>query len=136
MKREQRRRLAGALAGLSPTFLIAACAIPATEVAVETMPMRKALEISRADGDVTATVEHNVAPIERRSLPPALQGTILSTPDVRLAYLYEWIDTDGNKHYGEWVAIPVSNSRWVMSDGTQAPIELNPGGPLVPPEGQ
>ena len=98
--------------------------------------MRKALEISRADGDVTATVEHNVAPIERRSLPPALQGTILSTPDVRLAYLYEWIDTDGNKHYGEWVAIPVSNSRWVMSDGTQAPIELNPGGPLVPPEGQ
>lgn len=103
------------------------CAVPATEVAVDTMPMRKALDVARADALPNPNLKRDTVPPEKRVLPPALQGSILSTPDVRLAYLYESIDAEGNKHYGEWVAIPLSGSRWVMSDGTQTPIDPNAG---------
>jgi len=136
MKNVRGCRIARTLAGMSLVLILGACAVPATEVAVETMPMQKALEISRSDGAMGTTINHNVPPIEKRTLPPALQGALLSTPDVRLAYLYEWIDTDGNKHYGEWVAIPISSSRWVMSDGSQTPMEPNPADPAAAPESQ
>jgi len=120
----QRFSYRGSLAGVLPLALVA-CAVPATEVAVSTMPMKQALEISRSDSPRAPVPRPEIAPLERRSLPPAIPGTILSTPDVRLAYLYEWVDAEGNRHYGEWVAIPVASSHWVMSDGSQAPIELN-----------
>lgn len=119
----QRSWCCNALAGALPFFLLA-CAVPATEVAVSTMPMKQALEISRSDSSQAVAPRPGIAPLERRSLPPAIPGTVLSTPDIRLAYLYEWVDAEGNRHYGEWVAIPVASSHWVMSDGSQAPIEL------------
>lgn len=115
-------------------LVVAACAVPATEVAVTTMPMRHALDLAQADATPAPTTRHDLAPLEKRTLPPAIEGAILSTPDVRLAYLYEWIDADGNRHYGEWVAIPVASSHWVLSDGTRAPIELNTPNATLPPE--
>jgi hypothetical protein len=39
-----------------------------------------------------------------------------------MAYLYEWIDAEGNKHFGGWVAIPLVGFNWVMTDGSNAPL--------------
>ncbi len=52
---------------------------------------------------------------------------MLTAPDVRLAYLYEWIDTEGNKHFGEWVAIPVAGFDWIMSDGARQSLDGSTG---------
>lgn len=123
----------GALAA-TLSVIAGGCAVPATEVAVDTMPMRNALEVARADATTHVLIKRETVPPEKRVLPPALQGSIMSTPDVRLAYLYESIDAEGNKHYGEWVAIPLSGSRWVMSDGTQTPIDPNAGESTAAPE--
>lgn len=129
----QRFRIGTLVVGVM-SAMAAGCAVPATEVAVDTMPMRKALEVARADAMPNPALKRDTVPPEKRVLPPALQGSILSTPDVRLAYLYESIDAEGNKHYGEWVAIPLSGSRWVMSDGTQTPIDPNAGEAAAAPE--
>jgi hypothetical protein len=133
MNQHPGRCLAAIVAGAS-VVLVAACAIPATDVAVTTMPMQRALDIARSDSAPTLIARQDIAPLEKRTLPPSVQGAILSTPDVRLAYVYEWVDADGNRHYGEWVAIPVASSHWVMSDGTHAPIDLNPADTAPMPE--
>jgi len=124
----------GALMAAAMPVITSGCAVPATEVAVDTMSMRSALEVARADANNNIVIKRDTVPPEKRVLPPALQGSILGTPDVRLAYLYESIDAEGNKHYGEWVAIPLSGSRWVMSDGSQAPIDPNAGESAPAPE--
>jgi len=133
MNQVQGRCVSATVAGAT-LLLIAACAVPATEVAVATMPMKQALDISRSDVTSAPIARLDIAPLEQRTLPPSVQGAILTTPDVRLAYVYEWVDPDGNRHYGEWVAIPVANSHWVMSDGSHAPMELNPAEAAPNPE--
>jgi hypothetical protein len=35
-----------------------------------------------------------------------------------MAYLYEWVDAEGTKHFGGWVAIPLAGFDWVMDDGS------------------
>lgn len=99
------------------------CATPASDVRVATMPMRDALARSR-----TADAELPGAAAAATILTPGAQPTdvphpIVTLPDVRLAYLYEWVDADGNRHFGGWVAIAVSASRWILSDGSSAPLD-------------
>jgi hypothetical protein len=93
------------------------------------MPMRDALDVARA----TATPPKPPAdPIPRllpAPLPKDAPRPMLSTPDVRLAYLYEWVDVEGNKHFGEWVAIPVAGFDWIMSDGAREAIDGSDGSP-------
>ena len=47
----------------------------------------------------------------------------MSSPDVRMAYLYEWVDPGGNRHFGGWVAVALGGFDWVLGDGTQAPAQ-------------
>jgi hypothetical protein len=57
-------------------------------------------------------------------------------PDVRLAYLYEWVDGEGNRHFGGWVAIAVTPPRWILSDGDSVTIEARPNQPPTAHEKQ
>jgi len=111
-------------AACSIAVLLAACATPATEVHVDTMSMHDALDRSRAAARLPLPGRSPAPPPRPSSQAPQ---PILSAPDIRLAYLYEWIDAEGNKHFGSWVAIPVSGYDWVMLDGSSPPIK-GPGG--------
>jgi hypothetical protein len=44
-----------------------------------------------------------------------------------MAYLYEWVDAEGNKHFGGWVAIPLAGFDWVMTDGSNVELDTHPG---------
>jgi hypothetical protein len=57
------------------------------------------------------------------SAPGDAPRPLLAAPDVRMAYLYEWIDESGNRHFGGWVAIPLGGFDWVMGDGSQESVE-------------
>jgi hypothetical protein len=54
----------------------------------------------------------------RSTAPPGAPQPVLAPPDIRMAYLYEWVDEEGNKHFGGWVAIPLAGFDWVMTDGS------------------
>jgi len=105
----------------STLALLCGCAVPATEVAVTTMPMREALDRVRAESGANPDRASALAP-PPASMPAGTPQGLISAPDVRLAFLYEWIDAEGNRHFGEWVAIPVTGFDWVMDDGSRAPI--------------
>jgi hypothetical protein len=103
---------------------LAGCAVPATQVKVPTMPMRDALELSRATVAAAPPPRADSLPhLVAANIPEGAPRPLLSAPDVRLAYLYEWVDGEGNKHFGEWVAIPVAGFDWVMSDGLRKSID-------------
>jgi hypothetical protein len=103
---------------------LGACAVPATDVKVATMPMRSALDLTREPASAGIEPRREGMPhLVAANIPAGAPRPLLSTPDVRLAYLYEWVDAEGNKHFGEWVAIPVSGFDWIMSDGLRKPID-------------
>jgi hypothetical protein len=102
--------------------LLGGCAIPATQVAVPTESMRDALQQARSAHQPEPA---NDAPPHRplrSAAPPGAPRPMLSPPDVRMAYLYEWIDEERNKHFGGWVAIPLAGFDWVMDDGSSPPV--------------
>jgi hypothetical protein len=102
---------------------VASCAVAANDAQVDTIPMRQALDLARSQA--RADVEH--VEIQSHLVSPAPPLTppsgLLTSPDVRFAYLYEWVDPDGNRHFGEWIAIPVGAAQWIMNDGTRSGIE-------------
>jgi len=109
---------------------IAGCATPASDVRVPTMPMRDALAKARTQplataGAATPAGEQAAAlstiPADG---PIAVPRPALAAPDVRLAWLFDWVDAEGNRHYGSWVAIPVTSARWILSDGATVPIAV------------
>jgi len=113
-------------AGVSLPTVLCACAVPATQVEVPTMSMRNAFEMSHPAPSVAPPPER----LSRAVAVPASKATpqpMLSSPDVRLAYLYEWVDAEGNKHFGEWVAIPVAGFDWIMSDGAHEAMDGSEG---------
>lgn len=109
--------------------LLTSCAVPATKVSVPTMSMGQALQQARRDslrnlatapvipprlGDGVAGVTISQSTISRFAIPrPAVRP-----PDIRMAFLYSWVDSEHNKHFGSWVAIPVSDFAW--ADGEHA----------------
>jgi hypothetical protein len=79
-----------------------------------------AAQLALAAGAPTAqTAPSSAAP----PLPADLPRPVVTLPDVRLAYLFEWVDDDGTRHFGGWVAIAVSASRWILSDGSTEALE-------------
>jgi hypothetical protein len=116
-----RRTFGPPLAGL----LLAGCAIPSTQVSVPTESMRDALQQARSAHRAEPV---NEMPLPRRparlAAPPGAPQPMVAPPDVRMAYLYEWVDAEGNKHFGGWVAIPLSGFDWVMTDGSTAQMGL------------
>jgi len=117
---ERAARIGAALLG---SLALWACAVPATEVAVQTMPMQQAFELARIEAGTAYRPQAETARLAPTAAPPGIQEPMLGVPEVRLAYLYEWIDGDGNKHFGEWVAIPIAGFEWIMNDGTRAPLD-------------
>ena len=101
----------------------AGCAIPATDVQVPTMSMHAALERARAEPPIVTDLRPVLTRADFVRPQQDQPQTLLSAPQVRLAYLYEWIDTEGNKHFGEWVAIPIGGYDWIMNDGSRARLD-------------
>jgi hypothetical protein len=106
---------------LVSTFL-AGCAIPATKVSVPTESMREALQQARGVRRVEPANEMPLRHHMRSTAPPGAPLPKLAPPDIRMAYLYEWVDAEGNKHFGGWVAIPLAGFDWVMTDGSNSPL--------------
>lgn len=110
--------LAATLAGLIST----GCATPATEVIVPTMSMDAALTESRAAQSQTQ-ISKPQARIVRAVINPDRPAPLVSAPDVRLAYVFEWTDSQGNLHYPGWVAIPVDTFKWIIPDVGAVPMD-------------
>lgn len=107
---------------LLASVLVAGCAIPATQVAVPTESMRDALQQARAARQSEPANDMPLRRPMRSAAPPGAPRPMLAPPDVRMAYLYEWVDSEGNKHFGSWVAIPLAGFDWVMTDGSKPPL--------------
>ena len=129
-------RIACFAVGLVGWSTLTACATPAASVKVPTMPMAAALDKARTTritpdpaggsppGNGPAAVPGAAAPgLAAANEPPR---PIVTAPDVRLAYLYEWVDGEGNRHFGSWVAIAVTPPRWVLSNGAAVPLDPAP----------
>ena len=111
---------------LLASLTLGGCAIPATQVSVPTESMRDALQQARAARRVEPANEIPLRHQMRSVAPPGVPQPLLAPPDVRMAYLYEWIDGEGNKHFGNWVAIPLAGFDWVMTDGSNRQLS-SPG---------
>ncbi len=98
---------------------LAGCATPATGVDVPTLSMRKALDRARS----RAPGLPDPAPARVSGGPAVGPQALVSPPDIRMAYLYEWVDPEGNKYFGAWVAIPVNGYEWVMVDGSRSSLD-------------
>jgi hypothetical protein len=123
-------RFAGSLIACAT---LSACATPAASVKVPTMPMGTALDKARttrfapepAGGSLLGS---GTAPAPAPAAPTPTAGNepprpIVTAADVRLAYLYEWVDGEGNHHFGSWVAIAVAPPRWILSNGAAVPLD-------------
>ena len=101
--------------------LVAGCATPATEVKVPTMSMEQAYAASRsAQAAAQGTPDSRIV---RAVVSPGRPAPIVTPPDIRMAYVYEWIDTEGNLHYPGWVAIQVETFKWVMPEVGAVPMD-------------
>ena len=109
------RRFIGILA---TAMLAAGCAAPGDQVRVPTMSVEAAWHAGQ-QADFGITTSRMVTP----SMKPALPYPIVSAPDIRLAYIKPWTDEAGNRHFGNWVAIPVDNPTGVLPDGTREPMD-------------
>jgi hypothetical protein len=120
------RRMTGPV--VAAAFL-ADCATPATQVMIPTESMDTALEHARGTPRADAPSELPARRPIRFTSPPGAPEPMFVPPDVRMAYLYEWVDTEGNKHFGGWVAIPLAGFDWLMLDGSTAPLGHTPSQP-------
>ncbi len=97
---------------------LSSCAVPATKVSVPTMSMDQALKQARrvslrvlATAPVVSQLHGDAA-----GTRPEIPRPVIRLPEIRMAYLYSWVDTEHNKHFGSWVAIPVSDFDWIEGD--------------------
>jgi hypothetical protein len=114
---------------LSLAAALSACAVPATQVEVPTQSMRSALEQARSARPAPGSSAQPPLPPSRVSAPPGAPQPRLAAPEVRMAYLYDWVDHEGNQHFASWVAIPLTGFDWVLGRG--APEA--PSSPAAPP---
>jgi hypothetical protein len=103
-----------ALLGLGST--LTGCAVPASRVAVPTESMQEALKQARDTQQADLTSEVPLRRVPRFPSPPGAPKPVLAPPDVRMAYFYEWVDSENNKHFGGWVGIPLTGYDWIMKD--------------------
>lgn len=116
------RRLLAALA----TCALAHCADDPGEIHVETVSMQDALDRSHP-AEEAISVE-----LTRHEPPNSPAGAVsIESTEGRMAWLYDWVDEAGNRHFGHWVAIPLAEPRW-NRDEAHAPVPLSPPPPEVP----
>jgi len=107
--------------------LACGCATPATQVVVPTESMHDALQQARNANRPDASFEASLYRPALSAAPPGAPRPVLAPPDIRMAYLYEWVDSEGNKHFGGWVAIPLAGFDWVMTDGSNVKLDGHSG---------
>ncbi len=99
-------------------ILLSACAVPATQVSVPTMSMDHALKQDRRNSRRVLETAPVMPPRhdDVAGVGSEIPRPMIRPPDIRMAYLYSWVDTEHNKHFGSWVAIPVSDFDWAEGD--------------------
>lgn len=101
--------------------VLTGCATPANEVKIPTMPMESAYAASQeAQGSARQAPESKIV---RAVIAPGRPAPLVTAPVVRMAYSYEWIDSEGNMHYPGWMAIQVDTFKWVMPDEGPVPMD-------------
>lgn len=109
------------LAAACAALVLAGCATPANEVKIPTMPMDAAYAASQeAQGNARQAPESKIV---RAVISPGRPAPLVTAPIVRMVYSYEWIDTEGNMHYPQWLAIQVDTFKWVMPDEGPVPMD-------------
>lgn len=110
---------------LFAALCIAGCATPAVNVKVPTSTMDEAYRASVSGTTAPSTGAGRAsARIVETTIRPDRPAPIVAAPDIRLAFLFQWVDADGNLHYPSWVAIPVEPFRWVVPDlGGTMPLD-------------
>jgi len=96
--------------------------------------MHDALQQTRSAYRAEPLYEAELRRLTPSVAPPGAPRPLLAPPDIRMAYLYEWVDGEGNKHFGGWVAIPLSGFDWVMTDGSNMKLEGRPDAEEAKPE--
>jgi hypothetical protein len=114
--------------------LLQACATPSTDVKIPTLSMADANRQSSSGADAAASVLPRIS--EARLVQSVVNADrpvpVLTPPDVRLAYVYSWVDADGTVHYPSWTAIAVKDFQWVIPGlGT---VPMNGTAQQVPPQ--
>jgi hypothetical protein len=122
----KRRTLGRTLGSATAGSLLVGCAIPASRVYVPTESMHEALQQARGALRSEPTNEAPPQHSPRSPAPPGAPHPSVAPPEVRMAYLYEWVDSEGNKHFGDWVAIPLGGFDWVMDNGANS--KMTPSG--------
>jgi hypothetical protein len=115
------------------SIALSGCATPANEVKIPTMPMESAYAASQE-----AQAASRQAPesrIVRAVISPGRPSPLVTAPVVKLAYSYEWTDTEGNMHYPQWLAIQVDTFKWVMPDVGPVPMDGSAGRPPLAKSG-
>lgn len=123
----------------SSLLLVAAatgCATPASEVKVPTVPMEEALRASVASSAIDLP-RPTQAQVVQSLVRPDRPTPIVSAPDIRLAYIYEWVDSEGTWHFPNWIALPVRPFEWVLPDLGKVPMDgswsqREPANPVPP----
>lgn len=114
-------RISPTLAAACVAIALVGCATPANEVKIPTMPMESAYAASQdAQGNARQAPESKIV---RAVIAPGRPAPLVTAPIVRMAYSYEWIDSEGNMHYPGWLAIQVESFKWVMPDEGPMPMD-------------
>lgn len=108
------------LISLCVCALLSACATPPTEVMVPTQSMQDAYRSSRGAQDTsTFKTESRIVQSVVTSDRPV---PVITPPDIRMAYVYAWVDSDGTVHYPSWTGIAVKDFQWVIPALGNAPM--------------
>lgn len=119
------------IAGLA-LIELAGCATPATQVKVATMSVDAAYKAAQQTGEL-GELAKSYATVADPAYRPAPSVGIVTAPVVRMVYEKPWVDSDNNKHFGGWIAVPVQGYQWVMSDGAPIPFREDAVAADLPP---
>jgi hypothetical protein len=98
--------------------MITGCATPATQVQVTTLSMHDALAADKPRPRDPVTDTAHLSSLQTATAPASAPAAPFRTPEVHLAYVFDWIDDAGFRHFGQWVAMPIGSFQWVMNEGT------------------
>ena len=98
---------------------LGACAHPATDIKVDTMSMQQALASTQPAWQIQAATLGSGGAARADAVPDA--SPWVTAPTIALAYVYNWIDVQGNRHLGEWVAMAIQGFDWNPEAGQPHP---------------
>jgi hypothetical protein len=95
--------------------------------------MQDAMKIASEDGekiDAAIPQARIIQPIVFADRPvPAI-----TPPDIRMAYVYSWVDREGTMHFPSWTAVVVRDYQWVVPGLGVTPLTGGQGQPAPNPQ--